>query len=69
VTVLDVLAILERILDVPIAVQHEEAARGDARDTSGDTTKATRDLGYVPSMTLEDGLATQVAAALARAGT
>jgi UDP-glucose 4-epimerase len=69
VTVLDVLAILEGILDAPISVHHEEAARGDARDTSGDTTKATRDLGYVPSVTLEEGLAAQVGAALERAGT
>jgi nucleoside-diphosphate-sugar epimerase len=68
VTVLDVLEILERILDVPIEVVHEEPARGDARDTSGDTTKAARDLGYVPSVSLEEGLGAQAEAALERAG-
>jgi UDP-glucuronate 4-epimerase len=67
VTVLDVLEILERTLGTPIEVQHEEAARGDARDTSGDTAKAARDLGYVPSVTLEQGLAAQAEAALAQA--
>jgi nucleoside-diphosphate-sugar epimerase len=47
---------------------HEEAARGDARDTSGDTTKAARELGYVAEVTLEEGLTAQVEAALERAG-
>src|SRR3954454_16307445 len=68
VTVLDVLGILERVLDTRIDVHHEEAARGDARDTSGDTAKAARDLGYAPSVSLEDGLAAQAEAALAPAG-
>jgi nucleoside-diphosphate-sugar epimerase len=67
VTVLDVLGMLGRILDMPIDVQHEEAARGDARDTSGDTTKAARELGYVARVPLEEGLAAQVEAALDRA--
>jgi UDP-glucose 4-epimerase len=68
VTVLDVLGMLERILDLPIEVLHEEAARGDARDTSGDTTKAARGLGYSPSVSLEEGLAAQADAALERTG-
>jgi UDP-glucose 4-epimerase len=68
VTVLDVLGMLGRILDAQIDVRHEEAARGDARDTSGDITKAARDLGYVPGVSLEEGLAAQVEAALERAG-
>jgi nucleoside-diphosphate-sugar epimerase len=67
VTVLDVLGMLERILDMPIDVQHEEAARGDARDTSGDTTKAARELGYSACVSLEEGLTAQVEAALERA--
>jgi nucleoside-diphosphate-sugar epimerase len=68
VTVLDVLGMLGRILGAPVDVVHEEAARGDARDTSGDTTKAARELGYVAEVTLEEGLAAQVEAALERAG-
>src|SRR4051812_12992804 len=67
VTVMDVLAMLRRILDTPIQVEHEAAARGDARDTSGDTRKAARDLGYVASVSLEEGLTAQVEAALDRA--
>jgi UDP-glucose 4-epimerase len=68
VTVLDVLGILGRVLGAPIDVRHEQAARGDARDTSGDTSKAARDLGYTPSVSLEEGLAAQAEAALAPAG-
>src|SRR3954452_18097090 len=67
-TVLDVLGLLGRILDGRVEVVHEEAARGDARDTSGDTTKAARELGYVAEVTLEEGLTAQVEAALERAG-
>jgi UDP-glucose 4-epimerase len=67
VTVLDVLGMLERILDTPVQVEHEAAARGDARDTSGDTTKAERELGYVANVSLEVGLTAQVDAALERA--
>jgi nucleoside-diphosphate-sugar epimerase len=66
VTVLEVLGMLGRILDAEIDVRHEQAARGDARDTSGDTTKAHRELGYAPSVSLEEGLAAQVEAALER---
>jgi UDP-glucose 4-epimerase len=68
VTVLDVLGMLGRILGAPVDVVHEQAARGDARDTSGDTTKAARELGYVAEVTLEEGLTAQVEAALERAG-
>jgi nucleoside-diphosphate-sugar epimerase len=66
VTVLDVLAILGRIMDCEVEVEHGSAARGDARDTSGDTAKAARDLGYLPSVSLEEGLTAQVEAALER---
>src|SRR4051794_10816871 len=66
VTVLDVLGMLGRILGSEIDVRHEQAARGDARDTSGDTTKARRELGYAPSVSLEEGLTAQVEAALER---
>jgi UDP-glucuronate 4-epimerase len=67
VTVLEILELLERVLETPIDVVHEEAARGDARDTSGDTRKAARELGYLPSVSLEEGLTAQHNAALERA--
>jgi nucleoside-diphosphate-sugar epimerase len=67
VSVLEILDILGRILDTHVAREHEDAARGDARDTSGDITKAARDLGYAPRVSLEEGLAAQVEHALDRA--
>ena len=67
VTVLEILDILGRVMGAPITPVHEEAARGDARDTSGDITKAARDLGYAPSVSLEAGLTAQVEDALDRA--
>jgi nucleoside-diphosphate-sugar epimerase len=57
--VLEVISILERLLDVRLHVRHEDNARGDARDTAADTSKAARDLGYSPRFQLEAGLAAQ----------
>lgn len=37
-------------------VRHEAAQRGDMRDTYADTSLARRDLGFAPSVSLEDGL-------------
>jgi UDP-glucuronate 4-epimerase len=65
-TVLEVIATLERLMGVSFDVRHEAKARGDARDTSGDTSKARRDLGYTPMLSLEEGLAAQLEASLAR---
>jgi nucleoside-diphosphate-sugar epimerase len=65
-TVLEVIEILERIFDVRLDVQHDESARGDARDTSADTTKAARDLGYAPGFRLEAGLREQAQSAMRR---
>jgi nucleoside-diphosphate-sugar epimerase len=53
-------------LGTSFELRHETKARGDARDTSGDTSKARRDLGYEPQHTLEEGLAAQVDASLVR---
>jgi UDP-glucuronate 4-epimerase len=66
-TVLDVLAILERILGRPLEREHLESVPGDPRKTGADTTAASEDLGYRPSIGLEDGLGRQVAAMRATA--
>jgi UDP-glucose 4-epimerase len=58
-TVLEVIEILGRLLDVQLQVEHEEVARGDARDTRADTSKAAHDLDYSPAFALEAGLAAQ----------
>jgi UDP-glucose 4-epimerase len=62
-TVLEVIDILERLLEVEFDVRHEGRAVGDARDTAADTSNAVRDLGYSPEFTLEAGLAAQCEAA------
>jgi UDP-glucose 4-epimerase len=60
-TVLDVLKILERLLGRPVRVTHLGSVPGDARHTGGDTARARRDLGYAPTVDLEDGIARQLA--------
>jgi nucleoside-diphosphate-sugar epimerase len=59
-TVLEVIALLGRLLGMRVELRHEEVARGDARDTGGDIAKAQRDLLYAPEFELEAGLAAQV---------
>jgi nucleoside-diphosphate-sugar epimerase len=39
---------------------HGEAQAGDVRDTSADISRATLELGYVPKVTLEEGLTRQI---------
>jgi UDP-glucuronate 4-epimerase len=65
-TVLEVIEILERLLDVRLDVQHEERARGDALDTFADTSKAAGDLAYSPQFDLASGLAAQARSAMNR---
>ena len=57
----DVLEAIGRIVGRPVDVSRTESQRGDARDTAADTSRARRDLGFVPSRTLEQGLVEQVA--------
>jgi UDP-glucose 4-epimerase len=52
----DALEIIERQAERPLDVRYESAQRGDVRDTGADTTAARRDLGFEPSVSLEEGL-------------
>jgi nucleoside-diphosphate-sugar epimerase len=52
----EVLAMLADLAGAELRVRHVEPQRGDARDTSADTTRAREDLSFNPSMSLEDGL-------------
>jgi UDP-glucuronate 4-epimerase len=65
-TLLDILGDLAEVLDLPLRVAHEDAKPGDVRDTWGDITRASGDLGYAPAMALRDGLEQQVAEAARR---
>ena len=56
VTVRQVLAIVERLVGRPLRIQHEPSQKGDMRDTYADTSLARADLGFVPAVSLEEGL-------------
>lgn len=51
-----VLDIIGRVAGRPLEVRREPAQKGDMRDTYADTTLARADLGFAPSVTLEQGI-------------
>lgn len=57
VVLTDVLDTMEKVIGKPIKRLHQEMARGDARHTSADVTKAKTILGYNPRVPLAEGLA------------
>jgi UDP-glucose 4-epimerase len=59
-TVNQVLQVFERHIG-PLRVLRMEKQLGDARKTSADTSKAQSDLGFKPSVSLEDGIAREIA--------
>ena len=63
---LDILGELSEVLELPLRVAHEDAKAGDVRDTWGDISSASADLGYAPSVPLRDGLERQVIEAARR---
>lgn len=56
VSMTDVLAIIERVTGRTLDVRREPPQKGDMRDTYADTSRARTDLGFAPSVTLEEGL-------------
>ena len=54
-----VIEILERIAGKRVAVVRQPEQKGDMRDTYADTTLARTELGFVPSVSLEQGLETE----------
>jgi nucleoside-diphosphate-sugar epimerase len=57
VVLADVLDTMEQVIGKPIKRSHQDLARGDARHTSADVTKARTILGYDPQVSLAEGLA------------
>ena len=51
-----VVDIVGRVAGRPLEVRREPAQKGDMRDTYADTTLARADLGFAPSVTLEQGI-------------
>lgn len=63
-TLLDAIAQIERVAERRALISFSPSARGDAYRTNADLTAAKRDLGYTPEVSLGDGLALQVRAAM-----
>jgi len=51
-----VLEIIERIAGHPLRINREAAQKGDMRDTYADTARARQDLGFSPTVSLEEGI-------------
>jgi UDP-glucose 4-epimerase len=69
VSVNRVLDIVGRLVGRPLDVRREGVQKGDMRDTYADTTRARADLGFAPTVTIEEGLAAEhewIKAALGR---
>lgn len=61
VTVNHVFELIGRLVGQPVHIDQQPPQKGDMRDTYADTTQATADLGFQPSVTLEQGLAEEYA--------
>ncbi len=59
VTINHVLDEIRRLTGRPLDIERLPAEKGDMRDTFADTSRANQDLGFVPSYTLESGLAAE----------
>lgn len=57
VDLLDLLATMSDVLGVEVEAEHIAARPGDVRESGADITRARQDLGFVPSVSLRDGLA------------
>jgi UDP-glucose 4-epimerase len=58
-TVLEVLELVGKITGRRVRVERIETQRGDMRNTYADTSRARADLGFAPTVTLEQGLRAQ----------
>jgi nucleoside-diphosphate-sugar epimerase len=56
VSLREVFDMIARVSGRPIRIDHQEAQKGDMRDTYADTSRAQADLGFRPSVDLETGL-------------
>ena len=51
--------LIRRVTGRAVTVDRIDAQHGDMRDTYADTTRARADLGFAPTVTLEQGLRAQ----------
>lgn len=55
----DAVDLIQEVTGVDLDVRRTDVVPGDVRDTSADTTRARRDLGFRPETSLADGLAAE----------
>jgi nucleoside-diphosphate-sugar epimerase len=56
VTLREVFEMIGRVTGRPVRIDHQPDQKGDMRDTYADTSRARADLGFAPSVSLEEGL-------------
>ena len=56
VELIEVFELIRKMTGQPLRVERLDPQRGDMRDTYADTTRARADLGFSPTVTLEQGL-------------
>lgn len=56
VSVREVFDLIAQITGHPVRIDPQPAQKGDMRDTYADTTRARADMGFLPSVTLNEGL-------------
>ena len=59
VQLLDVFELIGQVTGRPLRLERLDTQRGDMRDTYAETTRARTDLGFAPTVTLEQGLRAQ----------
>ena len=59
VSINQVLGMVGRLVARPLTIHREPAQKGDMRDTYADTSRARAELGFAPSVALEQGLAAE----------
>jgi nucleoside-diphosphate-sugar epimerase len=56
ISLADLIALIEDVTGRTLRIEHQEAARGDARDTWGDSSLAREAIGYAPKVSLREGV-------------
>jgi UDP-glucose 4-epimerase len=56
----EALDVISELSGQDLDVTYTSEERGDVRDTSADTTRARRDLGFAPATSLREGLAAEL---------
>jgi UDP-glucose 4-epimerase len=56
VSLKEVFDLIAQVSGRQVTIDHQPSQKGDMRDTYADTTRARTDLGFQPSVTLEEGL-------------